>query len=126
VLDDAVAAYRESPSAAWLPCSWQHLGQELRAADARRRHGGGGGGGSGSSDREGWQVQLRAPVAELRELWRRRLEVGESPGRSRRLLGLCCAEQSFPQSMRARAWSQSRTHASRMRMRFRTHANCSA
>ncbi|KAI8465887.1 MAG: dynein heavy chain 7 [Monoraphidium minutum] len=71
-LDDAVAGYREAPSAAWRPCSWQQLEGEARAAAQRRRRDADGGGGGGAA--EGWQVQLRAPVAELRELWRRRLE----------------------------------------------------
>ncbi len=81
-----MAGYREAADAAWRPCSWQQLEQEVRVAEARRQQAGGDGssGSSSSSGRsssssgsgpDGWEVQLRAPVHELRELWRRRLEV---------------------------------------------------
>ena len=81
-LDDAVAAYREASGATWLPCTWQQLEQEMRFAQAQRQRqqgdsaGGSSGGGGGSGATDGWQVQLRTTIAELRELWRQRLEVG--------------------------------------------------
>lgn len=85
MLDDAVAGYREAPGAPWRPAAWQQLELEAAAAQRRASHQGAGsssgGGGEGSGGGlEGWEVQLRAPVAELRELWRRRLEV--RPGRA--------------------------------------------
>jgi hypothetical protein len=76
-LDDAVAAYREARGGPWRPCNWQQLEGEVRTAQTRRRQAAAGGGGAVSalSAVAGWQVKLRAPVAELRALWQRRLEV---------------------------------------------------
>lgn len=92
VLEDAVAAYRESSSSPWRPCSWQLLEQEIRAAQRQHANtnsssvagqqanakGSGMGGWHANADGSGvsgWQVQLRAPVEQLRELWLLRLEV---------------------------------------------------
>jgi len=76
-LEDAVAGYRETADAAWRPCSWQQLEQEARVADTRWRQ-------QQQQQQQqqqtsgtatqSWQVQLRAPVAELRALWQRRLD----------------------------------------------------
>ncbi|GBF88263.1 release factor glutamine methyltransferase [Raphidocelis subcapitata] len=73
-LDDAVSAYRDARDGPWRPCNWQQLEAEVRTAQARRRQSGGGTAGAAPAPEDGWQVQLRAPVAELRALWQRRLE----------------------------------------------------
>ena len=63
-LDDAVTAWREAEAQPWLPCSsWTALDLELQSAQRR------------SSQTDAWQVLLRAPLVQLRELWRLRLEV---------------------------------------------------
>lgn len=76
-LEDAVGGYCEAAGGAWRPAAWQQLQAEAALAQRRAASGGGGAGGAGGGAAAfaGWQVQLRAPLAELRELWRLRLEV---------------------------------------------------
>lgn len=56
-------AYRTSPSSSWEVSSWRQLEPDVRAAQYR------------GADPRAWQVQLRAPVAQLRAWWERRLQV---------------------------------------------------
>jgi len=47
----------------WQPCTWQQLDMEVAAAVRRSR------------PTAAWQVQLRAPVRHLQQLWQLRLQV---------------------------------------------------
>ncbi|WIA33827.1 hypothetical protein OEZ86_006936 [Tetradesmus obliquus] len=62
VLDDVIAAWREQEQQQWQPCCWQQLELELQAAGSRGRPTG------------DWQVLLRAPLQQLQQLWRLRLQ----------------------------------------------------
>ena len=58
-------AYRAAPDRPWLELGWREL--ELEVSSSR--------GAAAASSSSSAQVLLRASVAELAELWRRRLEV---------------------------------------------------
>eukprot|EP00879_Flechtneria_rotunda_P013559 GHRR01014162.1.p1 GENE.GHRR01014162.1~~GHRR01014162.1.p1 ORF type:complete len:429 (+),score=125.10 GHRR01014162.1:102-1388(+) len=62
VLDDAVAAWREQEQQQWQPCTWQQLSLELQTAIRCSR------------SIFQWQVQLRASVKQLEQLWHLRLK----------------------------------------------------
>lgn len=66
-------AWREQEQQQWQPCCWQQLELELQAAGRRGRPTG------------DWQVLLRAPLQQLQQLWRLRLQVGAWPAHSRGL-----------------------------------------
>jgi hypothetical protein len=70
-LDDAVAAVRPGPSAAWEACSWHSLQLDVQAAQRRGQWAGSAPGDEG----EGWAVWMRAPVRDLQGMWERRLQV---------------------------------------------------
>lgn len=66
-------AWREQEQQQWQPCCWQQLELELQAAGRRGRPTG------------DWQVLLRAPLQQLQQLWRLRLQVGACTAHSRGL-----------------------------------------
>eukprot|EP00878_Enallax_costatus_P033957 GHUV01037549.1.p1 GENE.GHUV01037549.1~~GHUV01037549.1.p1 ORF type:complete len:302 (+),score=68.24 GHUV01037549.1:1074-1979(+) len=58
----SMQAFREHQQQQWLPCTWQQLDTEVRTAQRRSR------------DLSQWQVRLRAPVQQLEQLWKLRLQ----------------------------------------------------
>lgn len=68
-------AVRYSPGDVWMSCGWRLLQAEVGAATRK------------GLDMAGWAVQLRAPVQQLQEWWKLRLEVGLGP---KVLLKYCC------------------------------------
>lgn len=66
-------AWCEQEQQQWQPCCWQQLELELQAAGRRGRPTG------------DWQVLLRAPLQQLQQLWRLRLQVGACTAHSRGL-----------------------------------------
>lgn len=73
-------AMRSDPSQPWTACDWNLLQQEVRAAQRRT--------GATTAACDSWQVQLRAPVSQLKEWWKLRLEVRVWSGRQVCLPGI--------------------------------------
>ena len=65
----------QSDGQGWIACQWRGIEAEMRSDIGRRM----------ALDGK-WRLRLRSPLASLRELWNRRLNVRDSPTGVRQIL----------------------------------------